>query len=80
MPGRNRGVLLEEPPAGNLHGGVCEGRLRADLISSPAPHSPSDTPHSASPCLLRSVATSDRLHERSVYGSVVGVAGIALGR
>jgi hypothetical protein len=23
--GRNRRVLLEEPAAGNLHGGVCEG-------------------------------------------------------
>ena len=25
MSGRNRRVLLEEPAAGNLHGGVCEG-------------------------------------------------------
>jgi hypothetical protein len=25
MTGRNRRVLLEEPAAGNLHGGVCEG-------------------------------------------------------
>jgi hypothetical protein len=25
MSGRNRRVLLEEPAAGNLHGGICEG-------------------------------------------------------
>jgi len=25
IPGRTRRVLLEEPAAGNLHGGVCEG-------------------------------------------------------
>ena len=25
MSGRTRRVLLEEPAAGNLHGGVCEG-------------------------------------------------------
>ena len=25
MSGRNQRVLLEEPAAGNLHGGVCEG-------------------------------------------------------
>jgi len=25
MPGCTRRVLLEEPAAGNLHGGVCEG-------------------------------------------------------
>jgi hypothetical protein len=25
MSGRNRRVMLEEPAAGNLHGGVCEG-------------------------------------------------------
>ena len=25
MTGRNRRVLLEEPAAGNLYGGVCEG-------------------------------------------------------
>ena len=25
-PGPARGVMLEEPAAGNLHGGVCGGR------------------------------------------------------
>lgn len=25
VPGQARGVMLEEPTAGNLHGGVCEG-------------------------------------------------------
>ena len=32
MPGRGQGVAPEEPTAGNLHGGVREGRELTELL------------------------------------------------